>query len=68
MKRFIQWSVLASYGFSLSCGVKWFLWGFEWIDNIMVPVRSTAACAGAWFLCFMLEAWWNDRIPFKELP
>jgi|JI9StandDraft_1071089.scaffolds.fasta_scaffold1597523_1 hypothetical protein len=68
MRRFIQWSVFVAYGLSLACGVNWVLWGFRWIDNVMVPVRTTAACGGVWFLCFMFEAWWNDRTPFKELP
>lgn len=58
MRRFIRLSVWAAYGLSLACGVNWFAWGFGWIDDVLVPVRTTAACAGAWFLCFMLEAWW----------
>ena len=68
MKYLIHLAVWAAYGLSLACGVNWVWWGFRWIDNVMVPVRTTAACGGAWFLCFMLEAWWNDRTTFKELP
>ena len=68
MKYLIHLAVWAAYGLSLACGVNWFAWGFGWIDNVLVPVRTTVACGGAWFLCFMLGAWWNDRIPFKELP
>ena len=68
MKYLIHLAVWAAYGLSLACGGNWVWWGFRWIDNVMVPVRATAACGGAWFLCFMLEAWWNDRTPFKELP
>ena len=68
MKRVIRHLLAIAYAVSMACGVNWVLFGYGVIDNVMVPVRTTAACGGAWFLCFMLEAWWNDRTPFKELP
>ena len=70
MKRVIRHLLAIAYAVSMACGVNWVLFGYRVIDNVMVPVRTTAACGGwwfLWFLCFMFEAWWNDRIPFKEL-
>ncbi len=68
MKWVIRNLLAIAYVVGVACGVNWVLFGYGVIDNVMVPVRTTAACCGWWFLCFMLEAWWNDRTPFKELP
>lgn len=68
MKRFINTLLVIAYGASVVSGIHWFLWGVRLMDGPMMPVRATAMCGGLWLMYFMIEARWNKRHPFKELP